>query len=292
MDEQQHDTVTMGPTQLGALRVEASGTGPPAVLWHSLFVDSASWARVRDALGKSRRLYMIDGPSHGASEAATRRFTLAECADAAVEVLVQLEITEPVDWVGNAWGGHVGVIFAAAHPERCRTLVMIGTPIRPMGAWERRQVGTLVALYRVVGPVGPLLKPVERGLLSRRTRATDPEAVNLVAGSMRRADRRGMYTTMQSVMLARPDMTPTLSGLATPTLIVTGDELTALTPSEARTAAAKLPNGTAAVIADTRHLAPFEAAPAVIELVIAHWRRGSELGTPAEPAHEVLTGPR
>ena len=28
---------------------------------------------------------------------------------------------EPVDWVGNAWGGHVGIVFAATWPDRCRT---------------------------------------------------------------------------------------------------------------------------------------------------------------------------
>ena len=33
------DVVTMVPTRLGDLRVEICGSGPPAVLWHSLFVD-------------------------------------------------------------------------------------------------------------------------------------------------------------------------------------------------------------------------------------------------------------
>jgi pimeloyl-ACP methyl ester carboxylesterase len=292
MDEQQHDTVAMVPTRLGTLRVEASGIGRPAVLWHSLFVDSTSWDRARAALGKSRRLFMIDGPSHGASAPVTRRFTNNECAGAALDILDHLEITEPVDWVGNAWGGHVGALFAAAHPERCRTLVMIGTPIRALGAAERWQIGALVALYRVVGPVGPLVKVVERGLLASRTRATDPDAVHLVADALRHADRRGMYTAMRSVMLARRDLTPALSDLATPTLIITGDELPSFTPSDARTAAAKLPHGTAAVIAGTRHLAPFEAAPSVAELVIDFWRHGSGFGeTPTESAREVRAGP-
>ncbi|MGA7986938.1 MAG: alpha/beta hydrolase [Candidatus Dormiibacterota bacterium] len=291
MDKQQQDMVTMVPTRLGALRVEASGTGRPAVLWHSLFVDSTSWSRVRDALGQSRRLYMIEGPSHGASAPATRRFTLDDCAGAALDILDHLEITEPVDWVGNAWGGHVGILFAAAHPGRCRTLVTIGTPIQALRASERRQIAALVALYRVVGPIGPLVKAVERGLLSSRTRATDPDAVDIVACALNRADRRGMHTAMRSVMLARPDLTPTLSDIVTPTLIITGDELPSFSPSDARSATAQLPDGTAAVIAGTRHLAPLEAARSVAELVIAHWRHGSGLGeAPSEPAREVGVG--
>ena len=278
MNEQRNGTITMVPTKLGTLRVDASGTGRPAVLWHSLFVDSKSWNRVRAALGESRRLFMIDGPSHGGSAPMTRRFTLDECAGAALDVLDHLEITEPVDWVGNAWGGHVGALFAAAHPERCRSLVTIGTPVHALGASERRRIGAMVSLYRLVGPVGPLAKAVERGLLSPQTRATDPDAVRLVGDGLRHADRRGMYTAMRSVMLARPDLTPVLSDIVAPTLIVTGDELPVLTPSDARAAAAKLPHGTSAVIAATRHLAPLEAATAVVELVVAFWRDGAGSG--------------
>jgi pimeloyl-ACP methyl ester carboxylesterase len=278
MNEQRNGTITMVPTKLGTLRVDASGIGRPAVLWHSLFVDSSSWNRVRAALGESRRLFMIDGPSHGGSAPMTRRFTLDECAGAALDVLDHLEITEPVDWVGNAWGGHVGVLFAAAHPERCRSLVTIGTPVHALGAPERRRIGAMVSLYRLVGPVGPLVKAVERGLLSPQTRATDPDAVRLVGDALRQADRRGMYTAMRSVMLARPDLTPVLSDIAAPTLMVTGDELPVLTPSDVRAAAAKLPHGTSAVIAATRHLAPLEAATAVVELVVAFWRDGAGSG--------------
>ena len=278
MNEQRNGTITMVPTKLGTLRVDASGTGRPAVLWHSLFVDSRSWNRVRAAFGESRRLFMIDGPSHGGSAPMTRRFTLDECAGAALDVLDHLEITEPVDWVGNAWGGHVGALFAAAHPERCRSLVTIGTPVHALGAPERRRIGAMVSLYRLVGPVGPLAKAVERGLLSPQTRATDPDAVRLVGDGLRHADRRGMYTAMRSVMLARPDLTPILSDIVAPTLIVTGDELPVLTPSDARAAAAKLPHGTSAVIAATRHLAPLEAATAVVELVVAFWRDGAGSG--------------
>jgi pimeloyl-ACP methyl ester carboxylesterase len=278
MNDQRNGTITMVPTRLGTLRVDASGTGRPAVLWHSLFVDSATWNRVRVALGESRRLFMIDGPSHGGSSPMTRRFTLDECAGAALDVLDHLEITEAVDWVGNAWGGHVGALFAAAHPERCRSLVTIGTPVHALAATEQRRIGALVTLYRLIGPVGPLVKAVEEGLLSPQTRATDPDAVRLVGDALRNADRRGMYTAMRSVMLARPDLTPVLSDIAAPTLIITGDELPVLTPSDARAAAAKLPHGTSAVIAATRHLAPLEAATAVVELVVEFWRDGAGRG--------------
>jgi pimeloyl-ACP methyl ester carboxylesterase len=49
-------------------------------------------------------------------------------------VLAQIGIAldEAVDWVGNAWGGHVGILFAAVNPNRCRSLVTIGTPVHAL----------------------------------------------------------------------------------------------------------------------------------------------------------------
>ena len=35
-------------TRVGSLAVRVRGEGPPAVLWHSLFVDERSWQRVED----------------------------------------------------------------------------------------------------------------------------------------------------------------------------------------------------------------------------------------------------
>ncbi len=282
--------VTMIPTRLGSLRVETWGSGPPAVLWHSLFVDSNSWTRVRAALGASRRLLLIDGPSHGGSASPPRRFTLDECAAAALEILDHLGITEPVDWVGNAWGGHVGILFAAAHPERCRSLITTGMPVHALGGLERARIQAMVALYRWIGPVGFLLTAVQRGLLSTRTCAADPDAVRLVASAVRHADRRGMLTAMHSVMLGRHDLRPVLPSVTVPTLIVTGDDLPVLSPAAARAAATMLPHGSSAVIAGTRHLAPLESARAVEELVIDFWRN-VDLGREATPV-AANTGPR
>lgn len=119
------------PTGVGSLALRVRGEGPAAVLWHSLFVDERSWARVEEGLARDRRLVIITGPGHGASADPGHRYSLDDCAAAAGEVLAALDIDVPVDWVGNAWGGHVGIVFAATQPDRCRTLVTLGTPSGP-----------------------------------------------------------------------------------------------------------------------------------------------------------------
>src|SRR5712691_10962344 len=153
------------PTRLGPLRVQMAGAGPPAVLWHSLFVDSTTWARVREPLASVRRLLLVDGPGHGHNPPVARRFTLDDCAGAATDVLDHFRIGGPVDGVGNAWGGHVGIPFAAAYPERCRSLATIGSPVHALIPAERRKIALLSGVYRLTGPLPPLVSLLTDALL-------------------------------------------------------------------------------------------------------------------------------
>lgn len=160
-------------TRLGPLAVASVGSGPPAVLWHSLFVDSTTWNRLFPQLAGERRLVLIDGPNHGGNPPLRRPFTLEDCVGAAVDVLDQLGISGPVDWLGNAWGGHVGVLFAAAHPERCRTLTAIGAPIHASSDADRRRIRLLSLLYLASGP-RPVSGLLIDALLGPQARAEDP----------------------------------------------------------------------------------------------------------------------
>ena len=139
------------PTRVGTLNVRQHGAGI-RLLWPSLFIDSSSWQRVEPALAGHRRLILIDGPGHGASGDPGRRYTMTDCAAAALEVIDALGVDGPVDWVGNAWGGHVGIVAASEWPDRLRTLVTLGTPVRAYRPAERRQVRLLAMAYRILGP--------------------------------------------------------------------------------------------------------------------------------------------
>ena len=65
--------------------------GPPqvAVLWHSMFTDSRSWARVVDDLREKRTLVLVDGWSFGASDDLNRVVDnfIEQCVQGAVAVV-------------------------------------------------------------------------------------------------------------------------------------------------------------------------------------------------------------
>jgi pimeloyl-ACP methyl ester carboxylesterase len=272
MAHQSQPSGTAVTTRLGPLNVRVTGAGPTAVLWHSLFVDSSTWARIEQPLATGRRLLLIDGPCHGTNPPITRPFSLHDCVGAAIDVLDHVGVDEPVDWLGSAWGGHVGILFADAHPDRCRSLVAIGAPVHALSPADRRRTMLLAALYRVVGPYA-VVNPLVDALLGPRARADDPEGAAIVADAFRRAERRGMYAAIRWLSLRRPDLTAVLDRLGTPTLLTTGTSDPMWTTANARAAAAHLSRGALVILPGAGHIGPLlQAAPAVVELVTAFWR--------------------
>jgi pimeloyl-ACP methyl ester carboxylesterase len=273
-------------TPVGQLAVRVRGAGQPAVLWHSLFVDDRSWDRMVPELSQQRRLVIITGPGHGTSGDPGRRYTNDECATAAVVVLDQLGIDGPVDWVGNAWGGHVGVEFAATWPERCRTLAMFGTPVAALTTLERLRTYALLGLYRLRGPNSAVVDGATKVLLSPHTLAQDPAAVRLVHDCLRSADRDMLRTAVRSISLNRTNLSDQLGRVTAATLIVTGADHHGFTPDQARTAATLAPNAAAAVVPDAAYLVPLEAPEHSTRLLHQFWA-----DHPVEDAIRATTSP-
>ena len=259
-------------TRVGPLSVQVTGSGSPALLWHSLFVDSTTWDRLRRRLVTDRRLVLVDGPNHGANPRRKISFSLADCVGAAVDVLDNLGIDDPVDWLGNAWGGHVGIMFAATNPNRCRTLMTIGAPVHALTVEERRRIQMLSALYVIAGPRS-VLRPLVDALLGPAARVEDPDGAAIVAHAFKRAGRHGMHDAIRWLSLTRPDLTPVLEKLDAPTLLTTGQDDPMWTVPAAQAAASHLHHGTTAILPGAGHIGPLlHRAPAAADLITAFWR--------------------
>jgi pimeloyl-ACP methyl ester carboxylesterase len=244
-------------TDLARLHVRRTGTGPPAVLWHSLFVDSQSWGSLVGTLAADRTVYTIDAPSHGKSEAVHRDFTFDELVNSAEQALDRLGLTEPVDWVGNALGGHVG-IHLAAKGSRIRTLTTIGTPVQGFTLKEKLTKGwPLVVTYRFAGPIGFLKKQLSDSLLGPEAVATEPDQAATAISSFADADRDAMVHAMRSLMLRRNTVEDLLPRIAVPTLVMSvRDDAIGWRPDEARQTCAAIPDCRVEEVAGGGHVAP------------------------------------
>src|SRR3954468_13618619 len=211
------------PTALGDLAVHDHGDGAPTVLWHSMYVDGSSWDRVLPLLVDGRRLLVVDGPGWGASDRLRRAVQMKDGVRGPADVVAAVSPRAAVDWVGNAWGGHVGIELAATRPELVRSLVTAGAPLQPITAKQRRQIALLIRVLRTVGPVAPVRRALLPALLTAKS-ASDPDTVRVVSDALALAGRRSAANATRSFIFNRVDITGLLPKLTAPTLFVATDD--------------------------------------------------------------------
>jgi pimeloyl-ACP methyl ester carboxylesterase len=264
-------------TQLGPLAARViPGPSPVAVLWHSMFTDSRSWERLTSDLSQKRTLVLIDGWSFGDSAdlgRVTGKFN-DQCVQGAVAVIAQVQselAAGPVDWLGSAWGGHVGLQLAATQPELVRTLVTVSTPVHAPTPSLRRQVRMLLPVYRAIGMRGPVRQGLLDGMLTDLTRRTDPEAVDALVAPMSRGSRQAIARTVQSGVLNRTDLDWAAARVSCPTLMIATDDRGEWSPAECAAAAAAMKDARSAVLTRSRALPSLECPAELTALVADFW---------------------
>jgi pimeloyl-ACP methyl ester carboxylesterase len=131
------------------MRVVETGSGPPLILIHDLFVSHLAWHRVLAALSDNFRVLAPDLPGFGESEkpsAARYNYGIESFAEAIVDLIAGLELGR-VSVIGHALGGAVAITLAAEHPELVERLVLVDAMSYPF----RLELGDRARLLPVVG---------------------------------------------------------------------------------------------------------------------------------------------
>lgn len=104
-----------------------------------------------------------------------------------------------------------------------------------------------------------------------------------------------MYAAIRWLSLRRPDLTPVLDTISTPTLLTTGAHDPMWTTTNARAGAAHLPHGELVILPGNGHIGPLLQAPSdVAALVTGFWhdpaaQLAHHRDAPALPAARPLT---
>ncbi|GHD40933.1 alpha/beta hydrolase [Mycetocola manganoxydans] len=259
-------------TRLGQLHTRVIGTGRTTVLWSSMFVDSHTWdptlTLLLDGSREPRRLVLVDPPGLGLSQPLRRRSSIAEAAGAARDLLKALDAGR-VDWVGNAFGGHVGYELAR-DPSLLRSFVAISSPTEPIPPHLRRKIGVLKPLLRIAGPVGPVREAIVSAMLTEES-ASNSHLRQVVLDSLGRPTRSSMAFALRSFILDRSDVTGHLADIRIPSLFVASDDRGDWSPADAQRAAALTPDATAVTIERARTLIPLEQPAALATSIVNFW---------------------
>jgi len=161
---------------------------------------------------------------------------------------------------GHSMGGRVALEVTRRAGERVERLALLDTGYEPVtpGEAERRAVLVNQALEEGVDSIAaawglPMLAP------HRRAEPKLVQAVFDMVGRMSGA----IYAAQTRALLARPDATAVLTGIACPTLILCGQQDGWSPPERHRAMAAMVPHAVLRLIDDCGHMAMMEQPDAV-----------------------------
>ena len=111
-------------TRSGEISYIDIGTGPVALFVHGIATNAYLWRNVIGTLASQRRCVAVDLPLHGQSPVtAGQDLPIAALAAGLDDFCDALGLTG-IDLVANDTGGAIAQIFAARHPQRLATLTL------------------------------------------------------------------------------------------------------------------------------------------------------------------------
>ena len=239
---------------LNAMRLHyrqyGSHPGPPLVILHGLFGSLNNWHSHARAFGEQRTVYTIDARNHGASPHDPDATYPAMSADL-LEFFDEHHIAVAIV-MGHSMGGKTAMQFAADHPDRVASLIIVDMAERP---YEPVHQEIFAALERVDPGSYGTREEVDREL--GRTILKEPVRQFLTANIVRDESGRMMWRMNVAALKACYDQ---LAGrvdiprsFTKPILFIRGARSNFITPEDEREIMANHPHAHIATVPDAGH---------------------------------------
>lgn len=252
--------------------------GPWVVLAHALGVDLQLWDSIAQRLASRHRVLRYDARGHGKTSAPHGAYTLFQLADDVAGLLDALSI-EQAHFVGLSMSGMVGQVLGVRHPHRLLSLTLCDTvsytPVSAHAMWDER-----IGQVEAHGMSG-IVEPTIQRWLTTPFREAHPDVVERIRSLLRATPPHGYVGTCLAIKAL--DTRSSLTRIACPTLVITGEQDTGAPVEAAREIASHIPDARLKVISDAAHLAPIEQEEAFVadlDEFFGHAGCGSQCDTP------------
>ena len=229
---------------------------PAVLLLHGLGADSSSWTLQLPALcGAGYRPIAVDTPGFGASPYDGKGWNMRRVAAEMTGLLCECKIKK-ADVVGLSMGGIIAQQLALDAPDLVRRLVLVSTfaVLRPdtLSGW-------VYFLQRFV-LVNTLGLPAQAKVVAARVFPGEryTELRKMLVDSIARADPRAYRKAMTSLGLF--NSVPRLGAINVPTLVVTGEDDTTVSPQRQKMLLQGIPEARQVLIPQAGHAVPVDQA--------------------------------
>ncbi len=230
------------------------GEGEPLLLLNGGMMTVASWEPIASALAARHRVVRCDFRG----QFLTAGTAPATVEDHAGDVLALLEAlgVATAHVVGTSFGAEVGMVLAALHPERVRSLVVAAaTEITDGFRRDAAALGRAAAVAAAGGDPGALVDAMSPSFYSPAYLAAHRGEI-----SLRRAQMTALppwwFASAAAILasVARFDLAPYVPRIACPTLVLAAEHDRVMPLERARALAAALPDARLVVVQGSGHV--------------------------------------
>ncbi|MBO0880241.1 MAG: alpha/beta hydrolase [Mycobacterium sp.] len=234
-------TLATGPT----LAYRDVGAGLPVLLGHGFMLDSSLFAAQTEELANRNRIITCDARGHGGTRGGGSSFTQWENARDILALMDALGIERAV-LGGHSQGGYTALAASLLAPSRILGLVLIGTTSGPQDPASLPMLEEFAAAWAREGPTDELCQMLG-DMVFGGTQAQQWHSVW-------QARRPDSFMPPFRAVVQREDLTPRLSEITAPTLIVHGEADASVPVEEARKLGGRLSATRSVVtVADAPH---------------------------------------
>jgi pimeloyl-ACP methyl ester carboxylesterase len=259
--------------------LEWGRVGAPAVLClHGGGQTAYMFEELGAALVDRFHLLAPDLPNHGDSDSLDGGFGAGALA-ATLPPLLDLFGLDPVDVVGASLGGMAGLVLAATHPERVRslTLIDVGHQLEPEGV---RKIVDFMSAHESFASLEDAAAEIARYLPQRKN--VRPES--LTRNLRQRADGRWVWKhafgrrfrqiepgehPADNLDALMADVRSAIPQVQCPVLVLRGEQSDVLSDQGAEAAVEALPNARLEIVERAGHLAAGDNPHSTVNLISA-----------------------
>jgi pimeloyl-ACP methyl ester carboxylesterase len=241
------------------VRYRSGGHGPQVLLLHGWGGTIESFTPVYRDLIQAYSVHAFDLPGFGESSLPPMAWGGLEYAQLTLTIMDRLRLNRP-HVVAHSFGGQVAITLAAAHPDRVERLVLVGSAgvrVPPRPGVRLKRIAASGATW--LGVHGGWLGQRLRNSLYRRIQSTDYAN----AGPLR--------STLVKVL--SEDLRDLLPRIHAPTLLVWGEQDTAVPLASAQLMARLLPDARLVVLQHAGHF-PYLDQFTQFRLIVGRFLRG------------------
>jgi 3-oxoadipate enol-lactonase len=239
-----------------SLAVHDEGSGPTILFVHGFPLSHTMWRPQLEAFATDHRVLAPDLRGFGESDVTEGTVTMEQHADDLMALLDELNVNEPIVLCGLSMGGYIAWQFQQQYSERLRALILCDTRAiadTPEGVENRKRLAKMVVENGSAAVASAMLPNLFSPVTSDRQQASIDELRETISAT----SPQGIAAASLG-MAERPDATPLLPNIETPSLLIVGEDDGISTPKEMQTIADAMPNARLEVIPEAGHMSPLE----------------------------------